>query len=242
MAFPTIADVTSAPETGTSMNVDMPNTVNDGDLLILIIAADSAPTFSTVASGWTEKKDNASGTNHAGAIFQKKADGSEGGTTVLITCSENQGGASMIIRVNSGTWSGTETDVEYSTWATSGGTEDSSPDPDNVTASWGSDDNLFIAVATWGDDDESVSSYPTSYASNNNHSEGGHGAGESASIGCATPTTPSASASANPGAFTLGSNANWTAGTIVVRPAGDPAYDQEKFRFRNDDGAVTEPA
>lgn len=153
MTFPVRESVTVTTFTSLSAthNVSMPATVNAGDILIVIVAfrKDSgSTTMGTTPSGWTARgtwTNTTSGGNTPGGIYTKTADGSEGGTTVNFPTSATIYGVAQCIRVSGGDgMSFARANVENSYTNTK--------DPPNVTASWGSDDNLWIAGFSGGAD------------------------------------------------------------------------------------------
>jgi hypothetical protein len=97
--------VTDFGADATSHNVNMPATVNAGELLLAIVAFDELITTITTPSGWTRlvTRTPASGLVIA-AVYAKVATGSEGGTSVDFVTSNAQRGSAHVIRVTS--WAG----------------------------------------------------------------------------------------------------------------------------------------
>lgn len=207
MAFPTVADVT---ETGvssasTTHNQAMPATVNSGELLCMTSVFENLVTITT-PSGWTDLISTG-----AVSVHLRIADGTEGGTTVNVVTNNAEQSACQVYRIQD--WFGSLAGVEAGTQNTG---SSSSPDPGSVTASWGAEDNLFIAQFGANDDDAAADIAPTNYTNLVSTVSGG-GINAGATVGSARREL--ASATDNPGAFTLDAGELWRAFTLVVRPA-----------------------
>lgn len=216
MAFPS-ADTQVDTDFGTSvtsMPVNMPATVNSGDLLITLVSVRNAGTW-TNPSGWDDIS-TLSQTGGGGGVgktngFYKIADGTEAGTTPTWTASVATSAAWQTIRITN--WHGT-TPPE----ATTISGDATAANPPNLAPSWGTDDNLWIVVA--GHAAVSAAAFtaaPTNYTgfANNGASSGG------AAVSIASANRQLNASSEDPGAFTAGgSNRFWASGTIAVRPSG----------------------
>jgi hypothetical protein len=132
---------------------------------------------------------------------------SGGETTVAVTSSAAERSTHIAARITG--WHGT-TPPEISAVASGSST---APNPSSVTASWGSADNLFIAL--YGVDSGAPTAYPTNYSL-------------AQTTTTTTPTSAAyggmaarqvAAASDDPGAFTNSTSDDWRAYTVVVRPA-----------------------
>ena len=210
MAFPSIGTKGTTYNTSgtptTSHVVDAPASIASGDLLLIHFASDGTGTISTV-SGWTELFKVDSPASSSDKLQYKIATGSEGANETITT-----GGSEQAIayywRIPAAEWHGT-TPPEY---ATATGTS-ANPDPPSVTASWGSDDNLWWS--TYGTNgNPSASVYP--FADNNEW----NGTGGGGSSGSAICTEENATATNNPSAYTMSASQGWVAATVVIRPAG----------------------
>jgi len=210
VAFPQVESVTTSAGTTATATVDMPESVDAGDLLLILLQDFGSDI--TSPDGWTELYNATHGTYPNGrcAVFVKKAAGTEGGGSVSITLGSYQYWAALTYRISA--WSGTITDVE----ATGTTGLDDSPNPPSETATWGSADNLFLALAGAGDDDATFSAAPTNY-SNLQQQAGGGGSNNSCEV--AGAEREYASASDNPGTFTLSEIEAWHAITVVIKPA-----------------------
>jgi len=175
------------------------------DLLLAVFSIDESAT-GTVVSNWNGFTqifwgDVATAVSAGGAAY-KRAAGGETGTITFTTNNSERSVCNMWCIRGAHTTSAPEAGTAASASSTN-------PDPPNVTASWGSDDNLFVAVAI--DDTVVPSAAPTNYTS------------LETAIGTSTGTIgvafrPLTAASDNPGVFTMATE-QWLANTIVIRPA-----------------------
>ena len=218
MAFPAIvgSQISSRSTNAQDDVVPLPASIAAGDLIIHLHSSDTSQTR-TWPSPWAEIKDTAvSGNVSTIGVAYLIASGGE--TEVTVTKLSSERHSSIAIRISAASWHGT-TPPEVSTGATG---DDTTPDPDAVTASWGSEDNLFIAVAAFDNSAGAgaITAFPTNYAGNNLQSPDITSCGRNG-IG----TRELAAASDDPGTFTMSPTDQWWAGTIVVRPAGGaPAF------------------
>lgn len=195
----------------------MPATVDSGDLLLAFVHVRNAGTW-TKPSGWSEiPKIGGGNLSQAGGGsvgkfdgFYKIADGSEDGTTPTWTASTGTTAVWHSFRVT--TWHGT-TPPEGTT--TSG--DATNANPPSASPSWGSDDNLFFAIAGNSATGETTgfTAAPTNYINlqSNGTSSGG------STVNLASSNRQLAASSDDPGTFTPNSNRFWAAATVVVRPA-----------------------
>lgn len=212
MAFPVVESVTvtlfSSDTTSHALNFE--STSVSGELLILVFANDGL-TVQTTPAGWTALDKKTQGNQVYGGIYAKLADGTEGGTTVDVVTASAEAGTGHIYRIS--TWGGdlaTHVDISTVVQGTS-----NAPNPSTGTAGWGSEDNLFLAIICAGDDDETVSVFPTSYT---NPIDGACGAGANNSGRASSARRLLAAASDDPSAFSLNGSENWLAWTVVVAP------------------------
>lgn len=218
MAFPTYESVTDTDfaTSVTSMAVNRPATVNSGDLLIDLVEARNAGTW-TKATGMNDITTlSQAGGGSVGKLngFYKIADGSEGGTTATYTASTGTTAAWVCIRVSG--WHGT-TPPE----ATTSSGDATNANPPSLTPSWGSDDTLWIGVAANSATGETTgfTAAPSGYS--NLHSNGASSGGSTCNVASATKTN--AASSEDPGTFTPNSNRFWAAATIGIRPSAGGA-------------------
>ena len=216
LALPVLAApvVNSVTETAfgtdtTDHYVDMPATVDAGDLLIVLFTNDGNATVTTPA-GWNPLASDTSGQHVTLSVYYKIAAGTEDGTTVNFVTSDSEQATAQVYRITN--WHGT-TPPEISTAATGTGT---TPDPASLDpAGWDVADTLWLAVAGQNRGDQGSPTYPASYtngistlSSNDNKS-------------CRTLSARRvlAAASEDPGVFTIPASEQWVAFTIAVRPA-----------------------
>lgn len=216
MAFPVVESTTSTgfSSTSTTHAVDYPSTVDSGDLLVMVFAANDGAVITT-PSGYTELDQDEDPPTVAVrvGVFVKSAAGTEGGGSETVTIDASKTAAAQIIRVTG--WSGTiATDIDISTAAIG---SSSTPDPDSVSAGWGSADNLFITVVGAGDDDATVTSFPTNYGGGSGVISGG-GGNNGCTVGSCYRSL--ASTTDDPGIFNLSEAEAWVSWTLVVAPTG----------------------
>jgi hypothetical protein len=207
--------VTSVTETAFDSNtkdhdVDMPATVDAGDLLIVLFTNDGN-TAVTTPDGWTELASNEYTIAVRLSAYYKIAAGDEDGTTVNFVTSTNQEAAAQVYRITN--WHGT-TPPEISTAATGAGT---APNPASLNpAGWDVADTLWIAVAGQDQGDQGeATAYPASYTDEVS-TLSSYGSGSCRTLSARRVL---AAASEDPGAFTIPIPEEWVAFTIAVRPA-----------------------
>lgn len=206
MAFPVVASVNAnVSAASTSQTVNLPASISAGDLLIAFGVATSLCTY-TWPAGWTEMWDPNSQTGFTGAY--RIADGSEG-ASITVTASVSFVTTYATLRI---TGAHASTPPEDGTPAMNVGT--TTPNPPSVTASWGAEDNLWIAIMGSSSSAASnVTAYPTNFSDNQTAVDTGSGG----LLGYATRNL--ANATQDPGTFTQSAGTTCGAQTIVVRPA-----------------------
>lgn len=217
MAFPSAGTPVSTAfgSSVTSMAVTMPATVSSGDRLVAVSSIRNAATWSTVPTGFTQLKLQAGGGSVGDlTVFEKIADGTEGGTTKTWVASTATTAVWQVIRVTSANAS-TASEVA----STNG--DATNANPPSLTPSGGSNDYLWIAVASNGatGDTTGFTAAPTNYSGL--QSNGGSSGG--ATVNIATATRQLTASSEDPGAFTPSSNRFWAAATIAIYPASGGA-------------------
>jgi len=241
LAAPVVASVT---ETAFGTNtidhyVDMPATVDAGDLLIVLFTNDGNDTVTT-PTGWTALASNANGIRVRCSVYYKIAAGDEDGTTVNFATSGVEQAAAQVYRITD--WHGT-TSPEISTAVTGTST---APDPASLDpAGWDAADTLWIAVAGQDRGNQSgTTAYPASYT------DGTSTLSADSQQSCRIHSARRAlvAASEDPGAFTIPVSEQWVAFTIAVRPAlcnlttsstgGGSITEPGEGKFTYDEGAV----
>ena len=213
MAFPVVESVTITANLTNAGNdgyeVNLPATIKADDLLIVILSVyrfGLVASDGSVPSGWTKiayREDSIL----SWLVAYKQASGSEGATlNVAVRDSTTRRAAAQVYRITG--WNS----VEFPTFVMG---VTSTPNPPNVTASWGVADNLFLALGGAADDDESWTSAPSNYTNLTSTLSGG-GTNNSACTGSARREL--AAASDNPGTFTLSGVERWAVTTCVIEP------------------------
>lgn len=215
MTSPTAAAPTTTiiSTSGTAHSINMPATVNSGDLLIMFVGADNglAPTFTT-PTGWSiQCALTAQGGSALSIVYVKSAAGTEGGGTVGVTTSANTDMVANVFRVLG--WGGTlGTDVVSGTPATASST---APNPPSASWSWGSLDVLAFAAFGYSKGTTvTVSADPTNYTGETNTWDSTNGAG----IVTTQRALTAAASPEDPAAYTC-TTTSWVANTVVVKQA-----------------------
>jgi len=231
LAAPVVASVTETAFGTDTIDhyVDMPATVNAGDLLIVLFTNDGSTTVTT-PNGWNLLASNANGSAVRLSVYYRIAAGTEGGTTVNFVTSAAEQAAAQVYRITD--WQGT-TPPEISTAATGTNT---APNPTSLNpAGWDVADTLWLAVAGQDRGDQSgTTAYPASYTDGISTQSS-----DPATIGvCRTHSARRvlAAASEDPGAFTIPVAEEWVTFTIAVRPAP-----RDLTTNSTEGGSVTEP-
>ena len=217
MAFPQVASTTETQFTAvtTAHAVDLPATVNDGDLLFLQFSSRNFASTFTGPSGWTVLWEHTpvpgtGGTTTQYAAYLLVADGTEGGGSADVVTSVATAAAAHVLRITD--WFGDLAGVEIGTIA--GGSDDK-PDPPSLTPSWGAEDTLWIAVFGAEDDEAIVSIWPTNFDDNQVDTVSGLAGGQGATVGSSTREINTTVQ--NPSAYDLNKTEFWGAQTIAVR-------------------------
>lgn len=218
-SFPVVEDVTPGVNSTSdlSSSYTMGATVNSGDLLV-IIAGEGGPSgangnvINSVLGTWSLALnllyDGNFGELH---VWILRADGTEDSGVETATSPSNRAGAYQVWRI-SGAFAtgGAGTAWDIASFDSGGST---TPDPPSVTATWGSDKNLFITATTNRFSSADITGYPTNYDDNQtkNLSNGERLGVASRNLEAATD---------NPGTFATSGTVN-SGGTMtmVIRPA-----------------------
>jgi PKD repeat protein len=204
MAVPTLqATQTSTTTTaGTSHTVTLPTGVAAGDLLVVAAAFSSNGTI-TLPSGWTSV--HQVNTTFTTIVFSKQS-AAGGETTLALTSSNNARMAARAWRI-----SGAH-QASPPTAAAGANTTSTTPDPPSLTEL--TSDHLWIAIAGINGL-TTTSAYPSGYGNSNNTQ-----ATTSPTLASASKTA-TASATENPGTFTISASTAHRAITVGVQ-AGIP--------------------
>jgi len=215
MAFPsfrTVAQTSQVTEV-TAWTMNLPATVESGDLLIAFCAIDGAGstiTWDQSSHGtWTNQWTDSSTAGISATCWAKVADGTEDSGTLSLTVDAIEAGMMYAIAIQD--WEGTLSGVSVGTFA---GGNSANPDPPTVTAAGGSGDNLFIILQA-NDSTRTATAYSANYTDNQATAASGGGVG----AGFSVSSRNLAASSDNPGTMTISASDNWTVNTIVVEPA-----------------------
>jgi hypothetical protein len=205
VAFPSVIDITtSGPLSAPSGTVSLPGSLTVGQRLIAIAAGN----FATVTwpSGWTRFV-SGGGSGGAGSAGVSAAyhdvDGTEGASITITLVALDEAVCSVYRLAGCAATAPEGTSVVIGTSV--------NPNAGSLTASWGSDKNLFITamggLVTGGN---TLTSYPSGYALSQSFAVPAN-----AYLGVACRQVSGATDDAP--AWTLGTSDTWAAATIVVR-------------------------
>ncbi|MCK5319193.1 MAG: hypothetical protein KAJ55_14875 [Anaerolineales bacterium] len=214
MTFPAV-ETTATSVTSSSLTthtIDTPAGVVSGDLLIAFIAMENDgadPQYSGWSDGFTEIKDKLTG-GLAGAnvgVAYKFSDGTEG-ANITVSSVDAERAAHAMFRISSAS-------LASAPEISAGGSGlSAAPDPDNLIPVLLTRDYLWLVLAGYEKDDETITGFPTNYGSNQVTSSMFSGA----TIGIATREL--AAAAENPGVFSMSGAEEWQAFTLAVTPLG----------------------
>jgi hypothetical protein len=215
-------------KTGTNWTpINMPSTINSGDLLIAIVAMDGANEtvgFSGGTGGWTKLADGSTWSDGTctTAVAWRKADGS---TDALSLTNSNEAGSAVVFRIT-GAADPTVTAPYINTANTGSSTN---VNPNDIAPGAGAKDFLWFAFGVH-DRNRVNDGQPSGYTSNVHEGSGSGGA--SLCYGYKTANA----ASDDPGPFTFTVADGFATGGLAIHPAPVASLDQEAFRFVDDDG------
>jgi hypothetical protein len=211
-AFPVVESLTASafPIHASSHAVAMPAQVSAGDLLLCIFTNHAYATVAT-PSGWTSIGTTLNSTVVRTSRFAKRADGTEGGTTVDFQTSVIETAVAHVYRITGWFDNGVLGDAIADAGVTGTGL---SPDPPALDpATWDIANTLWIAA--YGAENLGVTSgYPTGYT-NGRYDPSGGVAGRSS---MASARRENAVAAEDPGPFKNDADQAWVGVTIAVRP------------------------
>lgn len=196
---------------GTSHSVALPGTTVANELL-LAITMWNANTTITGMTGWTKLSGSGLSPGQS-EIWAKIATGSDG-ASVSATSSTSEAGAFMVGRIR-GNYNSLVSGTGYKLSVTTAVTT-SAPDPPSVTPDWGSDDNLWIAVATFRGDNATLTGYPAGYTDFQDYHVTTNPGGGGATVGAAVKEATAGSD--DPGVFGLSASQYGCVYTIAIRP------------------------
>lgn len=195
---------------GANHNVNMPATVNSGDLLVVAFVVDGASGLVvTTPSGWTllATSFQSTGTSHF-AIYYKVAAGTEGGTTIDWATSAAEDAMAHVFRYQSGTYQGVP---EYSVSPQASTSSFTVP---ILSPSWGSAKSAWI-VGLGVTLNYTVSSWPLT----DNQNATIAGSLNNARVSLYTCTQEVETGTLAPSNFVLSSATHGSVYTIAIQPA-----------------------
>jgi len=204
---------TSFPTDSTSHAVSMPSVVNTGDLLVVFLACDGTPTVVSPA-GWTFffGWNSWGGPTTKFSMYAKRANGTEGGTTVDFVTTAAERAAAQVYRISAWRDSGTiANDVEVNVT----GSTDANPDPPALDPThWGVENTLWIA-AYGAEGDNNATAFPSNYIGGT-YTESDRSATSSS---LASGYRTAAVGAEDPAPFAITASSFWIACTLGVRLA-----------------------
>lgn len=213
MAFPSVATKAASGDEArsTAFNATMPSGITAGDLLVAWAFQSDNSTTVGIPSEWTTIRSTSITGGRRGYVLAKEAAGSD---TLSFDRSSNSVALSVCIYRITSWYGGTissavEAAVPVVDYSGEG-------NPPSLTASWGSDDNLWIACVG-ADPSKNIGTFPSGYSETQ---WSGNGEGAYPPTGTAVKASEAA-ATENPGSFAAPDYFSETGvTTIAVRPAG----------------------
>jgi hypothetical protein len=227
MAFPTLTanSGNQADLVSSNVTISFPSGIQSGDLVLIFLSSDKAPT-TTYPTGWTkhfEMDMSANGGTGLTSMATFVANATHPGSTEVVQRTGDDEVAWFAFRVTGTTGTISFANAQGSSTTTA---------PPSVTASWGTDDNLWIALS--GADNDSHTSGPTGYS---NFTATGN---LDAQVGYAT--LEKATNTETPNTFTLSGTNEWVTATVVVQPSvsGGPQATEITSNSEVDTPTITE--
>ena len=206
MAFPAVQTRSTGTANAGALVCTLPASSTTGDLIVIMMQANSTTTTWTPTSGttgWTELTDN-----NGQAIRYKELGADLSNPSFDLSTSERSGFSALrITGAEDPATQAPESNAEAT--ATSTG-----PNPAANTPTGGAKDYLWIAICGMGDGRATVDAIPSSYANSNAFASPGAGGG----VAGGTAERQLNAASENANAFTIGRNVFWSARSVAVHP------------------------
>jgi hypothetical protein len=217
MAFASVRATTFSEETAdvTAHDVSLSG-IQAGDRAVLFAIIDNDGTSVTISgmpSGWNQikRRENPSGAGHTIEVWEK-VNCTGGESSFQYSSSSAQKSMNRVLLI-----SGSHESQAMAASAGAFGGGVTTPDPDNLAAPWGAEDNLWIAFYGAEDLRMDAHAYPANYGANQLTLASTTNDGTRVNYGIATREL--AAASENPGPFTSGANDRQSAFTFVIRPS-----------------------
>lgn len=219
---------------GTTQVINVPSGVVDDDFLLAVIGTADGDTGSVSLNGvWQGPIVNNLNTGGGApsppgvSVYWRIASGEPGSYT--ITDTESSGIAGQILAF---TGVDTTTPIDVATTTATGDGANANPPSINYA-----DASATVVVGAWWDSTTAIySAVPTNYTSPDTLGDIiGNGGGNGLSLATAYDVTPAADPE-DPGTFTSGAE-QWASFSIALRTGATAVYDQEGYRWRDDDGS-----
>lgn len=190
---------------GTSHTVNLPTGIQNGELLVIILATVTTSPGTTTATGWTFNAVAANGTASFLQFGFKHATGAEG-SSVTVTTTGSMQGAWITMRVG-----GPDQTASPAAGTASTGSSTNPTNP-SLTPAWGAWDTFWI-VACSRSSATVATAAPASFTNLTTIAAGTNS--------LATAILTSRTATESPGAWTA-ATASWVSDTWGVKPASNP--------------------
>ena len=204
--FPVVEAVNGGNDVINQQNhtVNLPAGIVAGDLLIVVFTTDETPAV-TFPGGWINLFDTINGVSVRFTAEYRIADGGEG-ASIVVTTADNQMTSHTSYRI-----SGYNGVPEVGVSATGA---DNSPNPPNLTPSWGLRSTLWLSIAGYDGGTKTVNAYPANYTDGRNDR-----ANNAEGSGTGSARREIGAVSDDPEVFTLSGVDDWVANTIAIAPA-----------------------
>jgi hypothetical protein len=218
--FPVQASTAQSQEdtATTTHDITMPSGITAGDLLIAwinFLNASNADPAASGLTGWTQVCAVTNSDTSFGSvteIWRKFASGSETNTTYSSSAS-----VESVTRVMRFTGAHAATPPECATNEFTG----DFPNTPTLTASWGAEDNLWYSLFSKYNGSDSITAYPTNYAT---YQYGAGGGTVPVQLGAAARELNATND--NPDGYSLDGAGNGVGITLVIRPASAAVTDE----------------
>jgi hypothetical protein len=201
-----VAEVSTfaAGSSALSHDVTLPSDIVAGDVLVMWFRTATSPVDITTPSGWTAL--DSFGLGGTSTVMFRVADGNEG-ATVTVTLSATRFVSALVYQIK-GAHGDVEADIEGSTTI----------DPPNLAPTWGSADNLWIALHSARRGNTYATAPPSGYGDMETISTA-PGSADNGHCNVSGAHRILEASSENPGVFTTADDNNPHAATVAVRPA-----------------------
>lgn len=228
MTYPTVTTSlpTATPGPQTTHNVDLPAS-NTDDMLVMCCAADGPPGSQIAApEGWVNLSYMRPDLTFRYGVYGKISSGSEPPQVQIETESPLTVVFDVHVIADSAGFISHETvrslypNVQQSNSPNHG---------DNLTVPWGTEDTLWLNVAAWIDDAETVTVWPTGWTHTQSEAINDSGAGSNASVVVATAAKLSTAGTEPSLPFTISGSERWVYQMIAIRGVFSPTDDTEQI-------------